>query len=166
MRNGLEPAMTEVLAAASGPAGFCVGWIVRMDVDGRPFVDFPGNRGEPVEARHIVATLPAGFTVTTAPSVLLAFERGDLSRPIVLGFIGDSLTSTARRTETFMREKEWSVRLDRKSVVFDAENEIVLRCGKSSVTLRKDGTIVLKGVDIVSRAIQTNKIKGANVMIN
>jgi hypothetical protein len=165
MRNGLEPAINEALDAGAR-AGLCVGWIVRISVDGHPLVDFPGNPRGPVEARHIGATLPDGFTTAAAPNVLLAFERGDLSRPIIVGFIGDSLVPAAERAETIIREKEWSVRVDRKSVVFDAEDEIVLRCGKSSVTLRKDGKIVLKGVEIVSRAVETNKIKGANVLIN
>jgi hypothetical protein len=165
MRDGLESAMNETLDVGTR-AGFCVGWIVQMPVDGRPLVDFPGNPGGPVEARHIVATPPDGFTAAAAPNVLLAFESGDLGRPIILGFIGDSLVPAAERVETIIREREWSVRLDRKSVVFDAEEEIVLRCGKSSVTLQKDGRIVLKGVEIVSRAVETNKIRGGNVIIN
>jgi hypothetical protein len=50
--------------------------------------------------------------------------------------------------------------------VFDAKDEIQLRCGKSSVTLRKDGKIEIKGTQIVSRASGVNRIKGASVAIN
>jgi hypothetical protein len=56
--------------------------------------------------------------------------------------------------------------LDGQRIVFDAQNEIVLRCGKSSLTLRKDGKVVVRGTEIVSRASRTNKIKGAAVQIN
>ncbi|MCC6418741.1 MAG: hypothetical protein IT429_10940, partial [Gemmataceae bacterium] len=49
---------------------------------------------------------------------------------------------------------------------FDAKEEIVLRCGKSSITLRKDGKVVVLGAEVVSRASGTNKIKGAAVRIN
>jgi hypothetical protein len=166
MSDALDSAMNEILDSRA-PGGLCVGWIVSIGADGCPLVDFPGNPSAPVDARHVLTGLPAGFTVEAAPSVLLAFESGDPGRPIIMGFLHDSLAQPVpERTETILRERDWSVRLDKRRVVFDAEEEVVLRCGKSSVTLRKDGRIVLKGVEIVSRALETNKIKGANVMIN
>jgi hypothetical protein len=32
--------------------------------------------------------------------------------------------------------------------------------------LRRDGTVVIRGVNIVSRALQTNKIRGGSVSVN
>jgi hypothetical protein len=50
--------------------------------------------------------------------------------------------------------------------MFEATEEISITCGKSSITLRKDGRVVIKGTDLVSRAARTNKIRGAAVKIN
>jgi len=51
-------------------------------------------------------------------------------------------------------------------MVFNAEKEIELCCGKSSLIMKKDGRIVIKGIQLVSRASGVNKIKGAAVRIN
>ncbi len=48
----------------------------------------------------------------------------------------------------------------------EASDEIRLTCGKSSLVLRRDGTVIVRGVTIVSRASQSNKIRGGTVSIN
>jgi hypothetical protein len=53
-----------------------------------------------------------------------------------------------------------------ETLVFAAEEEIRLVCGKSSITLTRNGRVVVKGVEIVSRGTRTNKIKGGSVSIN
>jgi hypothetical protein len=50
--------------------------------------------------------------------------------------------------------------------VIEGRDEVVLRCGQGSITLRADGKIVIKGTQLVSRASDTNKIRGASVQIN
>jgi len=42
----------------------------------------------------------------------------------------------------------------------------VLRCGKASVVLRKDGRVTVKGTHIVSASTGPHKIKGASVELN
>ena len=56
--------------------------------------------------------------------------------------------------------------IDGKVVRFEARDEIVLQCGKGSITLRKDGKIVIKGTHLLSRASGVNRIKGGQVNIN
>ena len=56
--------------------------------------------------------------------------------------------------------------LDGRRVVLEAHDEIVLRCGESSISLRKDGKVVIRGRELVSRAAEINKIKGGAVHIN
>lgn len=146
----------------------CVGWIVQVPPTNQPLVDFPGNPGGPVAARSIVAARPAdGPEDPDHQPVLLVLEGGDPARPIIVGFVRDAFVSSSPLpAATVTADRERAARLDDKRLVFDAEEEIVLRCGKSSVTLRRDGRIVLKGTDIVSRASETNKIKGGTVAIN
>lgn len=51
-------------------------------------------------------------------------------------------------------------------VVLEADQELVLQCGEGSITIRKDGKLLTKAVDIVSRAKRTQRIKGGSVQIN
>ena len=109
--------------------------------------------------QHVLAGV--GLETLVQRQVLVLFEKGDRKLPIIVGVIAASSTSAyleAARPQT--------ARIDGKRVVLDAAEEIVLQCGKGSLTLTADGRIVLKGTDIVSRALRTNKIKGGSVNIN
>lgn len=54
----------------------------------------------------------------------------------------------------------------RKKAVVEAGKELVLRCGKSSVTLGADGRVSIKGKQLLSRAEGQNRVQGANVALN
>ncbi len=56
--------------------------------------------------------------------------------------------------------------VDGQVVSFEASEQIVLKCGKGSITLRKDGKIVIKGTNLLSRSTGINRIKGGQVNIN
>ena len=47
-----------------------------------------------------------------------------------------------------------------------ASQRLEFTCGRASLTMNADGTVVLKGVTVVSRASGVNKIRGAAVRIN
>jgi len=51
-------------------------------------------------------------------------------------------------------------------LVIEAKKNLTLKCGDGSITLRKDGKILIKGKDLVSQAKRTNRIKGGSVAIN
>jgi hypothetical protein len=51
-------------------------------------------------------------------------------------------------------------------VKIEAVDRIELRCGTSTVTMTREGAVLVKGQQIVSRASGVNKIKGAAVKIN
>lgn len=148
-------------------AGVCVGTLVGADPEGGLRVVYPGQP----EA----GGLPARTTVIVAPQdagrqVVLVFEEGDPYRPIVLGL----LQARPVRTEDTAADVVGSisprarrhVRVDGERVQIEARRELVLQCGKSSITLRADGQVYVKGVKIVSRARGLHKIRGANVRIN
>ena len=148
--------------------GFCVGQIVHITKDGRALVDFGGNPVGPVEARSIIDG-PSKHDIYSQENipVLLVFENGDLTLPIIVGIVRETLyPSTSLKEAAFSVKRPQEAILDGRKVALDAKEEIVLSCGKSSVTLRKNGKIVVKGTQIVSQASGTNKIKGASIRIN
>jgi hypothetical protein len=56
--------------------------------------------------------------------------------------------------------------IDGRRVVLDARDEIVLRCGKATITLRSNGRIVIRGTYIETHSAGVNRIKGGSVQIN
>lgn len=97
---------------------------------------------------------PVMVLVTAGPPVIL----GAVSQRLWETREGEELEATLPATP--------AVEVDRKRVELEASDEIRLTCGKSSLVLRRDGTVVLRGVTITSRAAQTNKIRGGTVSIN
>ncbi len=56
--------------------------------------------------------------------------------------------------------------VDGKRVRIVAQEEIVLECGNASITLRRNGRIVIKGTYVETSSEGTNRIKGGQVRIN
>jgi hypothetical protein len=56
--------------------------------------------------------------------------------------------------------------VDGRRVRVIAQDEIVLQCGEASITLRRNGRIVIKGTYIETSSEGTNRIKGGQVRIN
>lgn len=53
-----------------------------------------------------------------------------------------------------------------QEVVVQAAENLTLQCGASRIELRRDGKLLIKGTDVVSRAERTQRIKGGTVAIN
>jgi len=149
-----------------------VGWIAGVAA-GALVVDYRGNPRGPLPARTTVAlTRDAALeAVAHRQEALLAFEDGDPSLPIVIGLVQpplptliDLVLDAAAPSEVPAEAPTASV--DGKRVLLEAEDEIVLRCGEASITLRRNGKIVLRGAYVESHASGTNRIKGGSVRIN
>jgi hypothetical protein len=130
--------------------GIRTGTIVRADPARGVSVRFDGSPDE-VRARSTVALTPRD----AGREVLLVFENGALTSPIIVGVIQERAVSPAG-----------AVTIDAKQITLDASEELTLRSGKASITLLGDGRIVIKGMEIVSRARGTHKVKGGTVQIN
>jgi hypothetical protein len=145
-----------------------LGRIVSIDPQGRPLVSFKGGGMIPVKAR--VATSdpqPADTDLRDDPSVLLMFEDGDPAQPIIIGFVRETFPVRApAKPAAVIPDPTRTVELNGKTLIFEGQEEIVLRCGQGSLTIRANGQIVVKGTRLVSRASETNKIRGASVQIN
>jgi uncharacterized protein DUF6484 len=106
---------------------------------------------DPVPARSVIVVTGGDIGRT----VVVAFDNGNATQPIIVGLLQDRPVRTTP-----------NLTLDGKRVCLEATDELTLRSGKASITLGADGRIVIKGMEIVSRARGTNKIKGAAVQIN
>ena len=98
--------------------------------------------------------------------VLLVFELGNPDRPIIVGLLQDPLDDLISREPREEPTVQAEVRIDGERIVIEGKSEVVLTCGEGSITLRKDGKILIKGTQLLSRATGSNRIKGGSVQIN
>jgi hypothetical protein len=89
--------------------------------------------------------------------VALMFEEGDPMRAIVMGPI--------ERFERGLAVTEEGEGEERR-VVLRADRELVLACGKASITLTRAGKVLIKGAYVSSHASGTQRIRGGTVEIN
>ena len=56
--------------------------------------------------------------------------------------------------------------VDGRRVRIVAKDEIIFECGQASVTLRRNGRIIIRGTYVETHSEGTNRIKGGQVRIN
>jgi hypothetical protein len=61
---------------------------------------------------------------------------------------------------------ELDLLLDGRRIIVEAQRELVLRCGKASITLTRAGKIILRGTHVVSKSSGANAVQGTQVRIN
>jgi hypothetical protein len=148
---------TVIPLAPIAPAlpGVILGVVAGFDPARGPEVEFPGNTAGPAPARLLVQVDEAALrrAVAERTPVALVFEAGDPARPLIVWFV---------QSPNQPRE----ARVDGKRVVLTGEEEIELRCGEASISLKKNGKLVIRGAYVETRAKGTNRIKGGSVQIN
>ena len=113
------------------------------------------EHAEPAEARSVIALSADQI----GREVVLAFEMGDKEKPIIMGTVQANVPASLSITPL-------EATIDGEKVILTGEKEIILRCGKSSITLTCAGKILLKGEYLLSRSSGVNRIKGGSVQIN
>src|SRR5262249_10121595 len=139
--------------------GVAVGQIVGFGDNGAtPLVIYPGQPGTVAIAARAIVDLHGEHI---GHDVVIMFESGDLMRPIVMGCV---------RSERTWRMPEQPGRVevdaDGERLVVTAKEQIVLRCGKASITLTKAGKVLIQGAYLLSRSFGVNRIKGGSVQLN
>lgn len=122
----------------------------------------------PIPARY-VAAVPIEQLRQAAEQgreALVVFEGQDRQKPIVIGLLAPEESSEPSALPAAPGTTEAMARVDGKRVRVTAEDEIVLECGEASITLRRNGRVVIRGAYVETRSRGTNRIKGGNVRIN
>ena len=139
--------------------GVIVGRLIAFRDDGTvPLVTY---EGQPTSS-----ALPARATLDLYSShigrdVVLIFEEGDPYRPLVLGCLHDA---HARTLPDQLGAVEMDV--DGQRLVVSAKEQLVLRCGKASITLTCSGKVMFHGTYVSSRSTGVLRLKGGSVQIN
>ena len=148
--------------------GVVIGRFVALGPAREVLVDFPGSPAEaPIAARSMVPVSAAD----QGRAVALMFEEGDVGRPLLMGMIHEpepiviEAEAEAIEAEGALAQ-DLQVEADGERVVVSADKELVLRCGKASITLTQAGKIVIRGAYVLTRSSGVNRIQGGSVQIN
>jgi len=151
--NVIDNGMTTNLHAAHATIGVLIGF----DGSDRPLVAFSSNLQS--------TAVPASCTVTLSrddagSKVALIFVDGNVGRPMIIGLVKDNIKEQPSRSPAKVVVDEDD------SLTLTAKHQITLQCGDASITLTKDGKILVRGHYISSRASGMQTIKGGSVQIN
>ncbi len=151
-QESVETASSDERTGDARLPSLIVGRIAALQESGRPLVDFPGNTsGKLVPAQSLVALT----TKDAGREIALMFENGDPAVPIIVGLFQTLPTAPQRE-----------IKLDDETIVLSAKKEVVIQCGKSSITLTSAGKVLIRGAYLLSRSSGVNRIKGGSVQIN
>ena len=146
-----------------------IGILADLTVEGVPLVEVPGI-STPVLARTAVQLRGSECDCDRllGSEVLLHVNEHDPLNVIIIGLVSSTMWAGYELNEKSELPHGGGIdaEIDGRTVSLNAKNAIALTCGKSMIVLRKDGTILIKGIKISSRAARTNRIKGASVSIN
>lgn len=163
--------------------GILIGRLDELSDGGQALVTYPDNLAVlPIAARSTVQLTPDAV----GKEVALLFENGDINCPIVVGVLQNtaeaSVASDNDRTTTMhsadvaddsitiddhcMTPSDSELIVDGQRIDLQAREQIVLRCGKSSITMTRAGKVIIRGTYVSSKSSGANRIKGGSVQIN
>lgn len=188
-----EDSLDEDLPVALSAGEIVLGSLVAIDAQGLPLVSYPQC---PDGIARPAITTAGISQADVGRQVALLFANGDLAKPIMIGLIYSPLyqmldnfmlSSTSAPASSVNADQQVfedvslvsaekhsvlaglptdNVRVDGKRVVIEGEEEVVLMCGESSITLKQNGKIVIRGKYLLSRASGVNRILGGSVEVN
>jgi hypothetical protein len=155
---------------SSVPATFTA-TLVALDSAGQAWVEWQpepvtGRQGKrsPPPGPSSLQTSPARSTVALAAEhvgrEVLVCRANRAGQAVIIGVLQD--LGAAHPTD----DPSIDLFIQRRRVVLSARTEVVLRCGEGSITLSEDGKVTIRGVDVVSSAVRTQRIRGGAVRIN
>lgn len=160
--------MHELLSAAPAVQkidGVVVGRLVGFGPSGQPLVDFPCNPAHGPLPAKTISLLKAD---DEGRQVAVMFEAGDSRRPMVMGLLwvpGQGEVEPAKSPGANSTPVA-GVEVDDERLEITAKKEIVLRCGKASITLTRAGKVLVRGAYLLSRSSGANQIKGGSIQLN
>ena len=161
--------MRQLLSASTTPKADAAGQIITghlqgIDDEGRLlFVPEHGD-GLPVPVAIGVA-LSDGVLVPAARNhqrALVVRTSDSPSRLILIGLVRERVNAAARDAAP----GQLQVTVDGETLRLTAEHEIELKCGNSSLVLRRSGRVILKGTHVVTTSSGPVKVKGATIALN
>jgi Domain of unknown function (DUF6484) len=160
-----EPSVNASARFALSLGSVYTGTLVGLTTSGEPLVEFAANPSlTAVQARSCVEL---GWS-DIGGGVVLAFEEGDVTKPLLMGCLKGRTSGIPAGIGSSVEARD-SARvtcLSGDDLQVSAADSLTLRCGKASVTLTREGRVLINGVYVETRASGTNRLQGGAVRIN
>jgi Domain of unknown function (DUF6484) len=139
--------------------GVVIGELLAIADDGAtPLVRFDGQPGTAAVAARSSVDLHGPHI---GASVVLIFERGDPTRPVIIGLLKERAGWPQAD-----QPAQVEVDADGQRMIVSAREQLVMRCGKASITLTKAGKVLVEGTYVLSKSSGVNRVKGGSVQLN
>jgi hypothetical protein len=153
-----SPGSLATIERRENTAGVVIGTLLGFKSDHTPLIQYPGQPG--TAAIEAVAILDL-HGEHIGRSVVLQFVSGNLRRPVILG-----LLRPAEGWPLDDKPGQVEVDVDGQRLVVTAKQQLVLRCGKASITLTKAGKVIIKGAHVSTVSSGVNRIQGGSIQLN
>jgi hypothetical protein len=144
-------------AAADAVTGAVIGTLVGMNQARGALIEYSGQPSPGLAGARSAVELRES---DVGKEVVLIFERGDPRAPIIIGVLDRGKEHSA------LDRSPVDVDADGERVVVTASKQVVLRCGQASITLTREGKVLIRGTYLSSHSSGVNRIKGGSVEIN
>ncbi|MDF1546093.1 MAG: hypothetical protein P1R58_13450 [bacterium] len=155
--------ITEKLNAVAGQS-VLRGIISEIRSDGLIAVDISNNNDQ----TYLCEFLQSGdqsINLSSGDIVLLISPDSTSPLGCIIGKVG-RYSPTNEPTTPEIKQNRQLKKIESDQIEIQAGSKLVLKCGKGSLSINEDGTIIVKGSRLLSRSSGINKIKGAAVQIN
>jgi hypothetical protein len=163
----------------SSQGSLLIGKVTSINDHGNPLIAY--NEATQVLPIEALTTVPLNES-SIGKDVAISFAQNQGGVPIVMGVIRRILddvisqqTKTTSSAEVAHDEitnllnddaSKPEIIVDGNKLELSAADEITLRCGKSSITLNKNGKILIKGEHMLNRIAGSYKIKSGSIQLN
>lgn len=129
-----------------------------------------GVQGEPL----IAVVSAAGETTACAARTVVPLTRDMVGRQVLVipEADGPIVTGVMQPPAAALPEPEagpaapFELLVEGQRVILDVRDQLVLRCGEASITLTREGKILLHGTYISSRSRGVHRISGGSIELN
>jgi hypothetical protein len=158
-RDLLTASRETELSGATALRGAVIGVLIGFKDEGKtPLVIFPGQSSDTAVAARTIQDVHGSHI---GREVVLIFEGSDVQRPIIVGCL-----QRADGWPVSTAHGHVEVEADGERMIVSAKAQLVLRCGKASITLTKAGKVLIQGSYVSNRSSGVMRIKGGSIQLN
>lgn len=175
-----QDSLSEESDLSNAAGTLLIGKVVAFNDRGNPLVSYDDKTKQtPIEA---LTTVPLSSD-TIGKEVAISFATNNGVVAIVMGVIRRALDDVLEFQSTQNTEKlsvtgntnienniEGSSKkeaiVDGEKLELSATEEVTIRCGKASITLNKNGKILIKGEHMLNRTSGSYRIKSGSIQLN
>ncbi|MEZ6117686.1 MAG: DUF6484 domain-containing protein [Pirellulaceae bacterium] len=142
-------------------ARLVIGTLVGISASGVPLVEFSGNDSGPQEALSAIQLSCKDEACGHIGREVMLHLEAEGGRIVLMSFLHERLVADRQDSTSSQSDSQ-----NKRSLHLEADSELRLTCGKSSLVMKKNGKVLLKGIDIVSHAESRQRIVGGEIKIN